>query len=161
MDPETSAAVGAITGVSALVISLLALTRASLASRRAALVLRWIDSTLQVANLGPARARDVTVTIRSTDQSHPGQAMTIAALSNGYTHRLPHGRMLGAPEQLWVDLTWRDDRLRRQADSVLVSLERTPKPHGPTIPDKQIDKIAARLGEGVAKALNRRLPMRR
>lgn len=154
MDPDTSAAIGAFTGVTALLISLLALVRAGLASRRAALVVRWVDSSLQVSNLGPARARDVRVSLRSDDLSRPREPMTIAALGNGYTHRLGHVRFLGESNELWVDLTWKDDRLRRHSDSVLVSQERTPQPPGPTIPDKQVDTIAARLGEGVGKALN-------
>lgn len=154
MEPETSAAIGAVTGVSALAVSLLALARTGLAGRRAAIVVRWVDSSLQVANLGPARARDVKVTLRSEDLSHPRKPMTIAALSNGYTHRLGHTRALGESSELWVDLMWRDDRLRRQTDSVLVSHEITPGPQGPTIPNKQLDTIAARLGEGVGKALN-------
>src|SRR4051794_31882484 len=95
MDPDTSAAIGAFTGVSALFVSLLAFVRAGLASRRAALVVHWLDSTLQVSNLGPARARQVTVSLRSDDLSRPPEPMTIAALGNGYTHRLGHPRLLG------------------------------------------------------------------
>ncbi|SFD05771.1 hypothetical protein SAMN04487968_1361 [Nocardioides terrae] len=82
------------------------------------------------------------------------EPMTIAALSNGYAHRLSHIRLLGEASELWVDLAWKDDRLRRQTDSVLVSQQRTPQPPGPTIPNSQVDQIAARLGEGVGKALN-------
>ncbi|MDN4161116.1 hypothetical protein [Nocardioides abyssi] len=154
MDSDTSATIGAITGVSALIISLLALVRAGLASRRAALVVRWLDSTLQVSNLGPARARHVTVSLRPEGLTRPREPMTIAALGNGYTHRLGHTSLMGETSELWIDLTWKDDRLRRQTDAVLVSQERTPIPIGPAIPDRQVDTIAARLGEGMGKALN-------
>jgi len=152
MDPETSGAIGAITGVTALAISGLALVRAGLANRRASLVVQWLDSTLQVTNLGPARAREVTVSLRS-DQKPPREPITIAALGNGYTYRLGHHRLLMQTDELWIDLTWKDDRLRRQSDAVLVWEEKTPRPSGPTIPNGQVDTIAARLGEGVGKAL--------
>jgi hypothetical protein len=113
VDSDTSATIGAITGVSALIISLLALVRAGLESRRAALVVRWLDPTLQVSNLGSARARHVTVSFRPQGLTRRREPMTMAALGNGYTHRLGHTRLMGETSELWIDLTWKDDRLRR------------------------------------------------
>lgn len=129
MEPETSSAVGAVTGSVALGLSIIALLRSGLANRRAALVVRWIDNSLQVANLGPARAKQVSVTLRSEGSARDREPTTIAALSNGYTHRLGRPRLMGEPSELTVDLQWRD-RLRQQRDSVLVSHERTPTPEG-------------------------------
>lgn len=154
MEPETSSAIGAVTGSVALTLSIIALLRSGLANRRAAPVVRWIDNSLQVTNLGPARAREVSVTLRSEGSTKDRKPTTIAALSNGYTYRLGHHRLMGEPAELTVDLQWKDDRLRQQRDSVLVSQERTRTPEGPTIPDKQVDEIAARLGEGIGRALN-------
>lgn len=175
-DPQSwTAVIGAVTGVAALVVSAAAFWVTWVRSRQAALVLTWSStSRVSLENRGPADARDVHLTIGTKEQREKhaadpddvGKRLRVdqraEQLPVGYSIEDRLSLYLNMkPDDYIAEISWRDSRLRRHRLTIPLAMRRVDDESRPLLNDRQAERLAKSMGEGIGAAVAESMRRRR